>query len=300
MQPTLYGVTQEDLRGQPDVKIPGRLARLADYWMNGVSYFHEVAKNDGVLRYEAPKKFVLFNLYQTYRIGDGPSQKVWFPPDGLFDQRSGLYNGTPLRAGDEFIKLRVISGDHLFVDRVTYNFRRPYRGDIVVFETHGIPNLAEMTPEYQDTYYIKRLVGLGGERLSLRKDFDVLLPNSAHVGVGHLAINGTNLSASTPHFEHLYSGGQAISRNVKTVPFQENHYVGHALERRLSEGSEFPVRPNHYFVMGDNTLNSSDSRYWGDFPRENVIGKSFFVYWPIGTTTFKGEERPSRFGWAHR
>jgi hypothetical protein len=52
--------------------------------------------------------------------------------------------------------------------------------------------------------------------------------------------------------------------------------------------------------MGDNTLNSSDSRYWGDFPRENVIGKSFFVYWPIGTTAFKGEERPSRFGWAHR
>ena len=34
-------------------------------------------------------------------------------------------------------------------------------------------------------------------------------------------------------------------------------------------------------VMGDNTMNSSDGRFWGDFPESNVIGKSFFVYWPI-------------------
>jgi signal peptidase I len=41
--------------------------------------------------------------------------------------------------------------------------------------------------------------------------------------------------------------------------------------------------------MGDNTLNSSDSRYWGDFPEEKVIGKSFFVYWPL----------TERFGWGY-
>ena len=68
----------------------------------------------------------------------------------------------------------------------------------------------------------------------------------------------------------------------------------------LSPGLQVNVRPNHYFVMGDNTLNSSDSRYWGDFEQTKVIGKSFFVYWPIGGTKFKGEQRESRFGWAHR
>jgi signal peptidase I len=41
-------------------------------------------------------------------------------------------------------------------------------------------------------------------------------------------------------------------------------------------------------VMGDNTLNSLDSRVWGDFPETNVIGKYFFVYWPFST----------RFGWS--
>jgi len=43
-------------------------------------------------------------------------------------------------------------------------------------------------------------------------------------------------------------------------------------------------------VMGDNTMNSLDSRYWGDFPATSIIGKSFFVYWPI----------TSRFGWENQ
>ena len=77
-------------------------------------------------------------------------------------------------------------------------------------------------------------------------------------------------------------------------------YVGHGLLEELSEGKKYRIPPNHYFVMGDNTFNSSDSRYWGDFDRTKVIGKSCFVYWPIGKTMFKGEERISRFGWSHR
>jgi len=49
-------------------------------------------------------------------------------------------------------------------------------GDIVVFETHGIPGIAALStsPEMADTYYIKRLVGLSGEKLTLKKDYDVL------------------------------------------------------------------------------------------------------------------------------
>ena len=67
-----------------------------------------------------------------------------------------------------------------------------------------------------------------------------------------------------------------------------------------NETQEFAVRPNHLLVMGDNTRSSLDSRYWGDFPADNVIGKSFFVYWPFGKPTYKGEERAGRFGWSHR
>jgi signal peptidase I len=306
MQPTLYGVTEENLRGRDDVRFPGRLKAFGEYWFNGVQYFHIVAKSGGTLRYDKPAKLVLFNLWQTYRIG-GKTYKVWFPPDLLFE-RAQVPQGAEVDAGDEIVKLRVISGDHLFVDRVSYNFRRPDRGDIVVFETHGITGIADIarqqgTPEMADTYYIKRLCGLGGETISLKKDYDVILPNGLALPVGHLVANGTNeITHRTPGFENLYSYPD-VSSGTQTrfvLPPNQFHYVGHSLMQRLSPGAQFPVRPHHYFVLGDNTLSSSDSRYWGDFDEQKVIGKSFFVYWPIGGTIYNGERRPSRFGWSHR
>ena len=302
MQPTLYGVTQEDLRGT-DVAIPNRISRFFQYWFNGVSYFHVVAKDSGTLTYDEPSKFVLFNLKQNYYVNNVRQGSVWFPPDDLF-RRGGMPLHAQVQAGQDIVKLRVISGDHLFVDRFTYNFRRPNRGEIVVFETHGIRGIVDPSGLPQDTYYIKRLCGLGNETIQLSKDYLVTgipRPDLNQSWAGHMIINGTReITANTPPFENLYSFPDATSAKDKTIRYHENHYVGHGLVEALAPGLRVHVRPDHYFVMGDNTFNSSDSRYWGDFPREKVIGKSFFVYWPIGGTEFKGEPRVSRFGWSHR
>jgi signal peptidase I len=112
--------------------------------------------------------------------------------------------------------------------------------------------------------------------------------------VGNLVVNGQPLPLTAPHFANVYSfygGSQRVKPQgqEQVLPYKENHYYGHAMMGRLSAGNEFPVRPDHYFVMGDNTMNSLDSRYWGDLPATNVIGKSFFVYWPI----------TERFGWGY-
>lgn len=286
MQPTLYGVTSvpdytqiydpaEIQPGSADFTIPSGWGRIRD-WFGGVSYLEVKANADGrVERVDPPFKILIFNIYQTIQIG-GVTHWIWFPPDyggSTLDRRSGLH----LRAdkvyqkGDEVLRMKVVSGDHLFVDRVTYNFRAPERGEVIVFETRGISALP------QDQFYIKRMVAMGDEKVQIGDD-------------RHLVIDGKPLDASTPHFEKVYS----FDPNRRP---RESHYSGHVNEQvvrrydpnfRGSLAPLFPnakavvnVHPSHYMVMGDNTMNSYDSRSWGDFPSKNVIGKSFFVYWPI-------------------
>ena len=112
------------------------------------------------------------------------------------------------------------------------------------------------------------------------------------VPAGHLVINGQPLSASTPHFQNLYSFSNPAP-GTTSIAYQPDHYYGHGIysrdDMKLTAGQEFHVRPDHLFVMGDNTMNSLDSRYWGDFPQDQVIGKAFFIYWPIN----------NRFGWSY-
>ena len=287
MQPTLFGVTSINLRDQPDFEIPSVWKRYLLYWFTGVGYDHVVARADGELKFaeDVPKKFLLFNVKQTFYVGD-ESYTVKFPVDNLL-KRAGLLDGPrSFKKGETILKLKSYSGDHLFVDRISYNFRRPKRGEIIVFETKNIPMMRD---DQLGQFYIKRLVGLGGEQIRIGDD-------------RHLIINGQRLDASTPHFESVYSFDPAQKP-------ADSHYSGHLNEtfaRQLGYANLAPLfptqsnavnlPPDQYMVMGDNTLNSSDSRFWGSFPRENVIGRSFFVYWPIGAQ----ESRSSRFGWGNR
>ena len=303
MQPTLYGVTsvpdftkvnfwqenkaklQADVREQFNlgdaIKVPTGWERVKD-WFAGNSYVHVVAQADGMIEKNSPmNRFLIFNLSQTFSIG-GVEQTMWFPPDyGEADlvHRAGLDPAHIYHKGDDIVKMmKVSTGDHLFVDRFTYNFRKPERGEIIVFETKGIQGLP------QDQFYIKRMVVKPGEHVQIGND-------------RHLLINGRRLDASTPHFENVYGF------NPNKAP-HESQFSGHVNGTVASTYGLYPnLAPNFpdaetiynnpddsYMVMGDNTCNSSDSRTWGSFPAKNVIGKSFFVYWPI----------TRRFGWGNQ
>jgi signal peptidase I len=321
MQPTLYGITstpdftplfaviqnfndlpddqKTQIRAQADeqvklekaIVIPHGLEAFKE-WLHGYSYIHFVAPEDGTVgNITPPWPGILFNLYQRIEFA-GKWYTIMFPPDcgdeEPLEYRSGLKLDTErvYHKGEDVIKLRVRAGDHLFVDRLTYNFRKPDRGEIVVFQTKEIPEdqrFAFRIPP--DQFYIKRLVGLGGETISLQQDYDIQnapLPGGS-IGilpVGHLVVNGQPLSASTPHFENLYSyyGAKA---GTNTLAYVADHYYGHAMVQRLAPGEEVQIGPDNSFMMGDNTMNSLDSRYWGDIPSTSIIGRSFFVYWPL-------------------
>ncbi len=294
MQPTLFGVTSQRLGS--DFRKPTGWNRLRE-WFGGVSYVRVVAESDGTLEaVEPPWGLPIFKVWQKL-VFAGKTYMIWFPPDygaapfGTLEVRAGLRPGQSFRRGEDIVHLRVQSGDHLFVDRVTYNFRPPWRGEIIVFETKGIPD--ELRLRYGipgDQFYIKRLVGFGAETLSLQPDHLITgVPVLGAVSVGHLVVNGQPLSPTTPHFDKLYSYSGASVSN-RDLPFLENHYYGHALLGNLAAGLEFRVDPNHFYVMGDNTLDSLDSRYWCDFPQSYAVGKPFFVYWPI----------TKRSGWGYR
>lgn len=280
---------------QAAVQIPNILGRIRD-WFRGISYVRFAAPTDGrVDAIQKPWPPAFFSIYQRIEFA-GRWYTLWFPPDYGEEPmaiRDGLDPNRFFHKGEDVIKLRVHAGDHLFVDRMTYNFRQPERGEIVVFETKGIPE--DMRDPWNipaNEFYIKRLVGLGGETLSIHEDYDVTnIPQfgfDTNIAVGNLVINGEPLSASTPHFENLYSFSNP-SAGAKILQYQNNHYYGHAMLEALAPGQNYQVGTNNFFVMGDNTFNSLDSRYWGSFPAQYVIGKSFFVYWPIS----------KRFGWGN-
>jgi signal peptidase I len=277
MQPTLYGVKTDDLRFDPNFKMPNLLTRAYELAVHGAFYHEFIAPQDGEIVNLGPlQHFLLFinrqNLWVQYAGSSQPVPvTVWFGPDDQKNQYdAGLLRSYPsvFRKGERIIGFKETTGDHLFVDRFTYNFRPPHRGEIIVFMTKGIAGIRD-----QDQFYIKRLIGLGGETVSIGED-------------RHVRIDGRRLDASTPHFENVYGF------DPRSEP-QDSHYSGHVLDGRSNlgtPGQSITVPPGHFVVFGDNTVNSLDSRYWGPLPEENVIGKSFFVYWPI----------TSRFGWGQQ
>jgi signal peptidase I len=301
MQPTLFGVTstpdftkidfwedrqkiEAEISGQAKLRntltIPTGWERVKE-WFQGISYLHVVAQADGKIDQISPmRRFLIFNLKQSIWIG-GVEHTLWLPPDfgeQPIEKRAGLFLDPDhvFHKGDDVVKMQVSAGDHLFVDRLTYNFRTPARGEIIVFETKGIPEDArERNNIPDDQFWIKRLTVLQGEKVQIGND-------------RHLVINGQRLDASTPHFENVYGF------NPNTPP-RESQYSGHV---NGTVAQQYGLYPNlaplfpdaetvytnpgdSYMVMGDNTCNSSDSRTWGSFQTKNVIGKSFFVYWPI-------------------
>jgi signal peptidase I len=279
MQPTLYGVTVEDY-AHPPKPLPGLAQRIYQGIVGGIFYHELMAEDDGqIVDVSEPIRFLgLFSrtkvAVQYVHAATPKILDLWFTPaDGIRGKLDFSPANRFFRKGDPILRFQETAGDHLFVDRVSYNFRKPARGDIIVFATKGT------AIEHQDQFYIKRLVALPGETVSIGDD-------------SHLVIDGRRLDANEPGFENVYTIGSG---------FGDWRYRGHLNGKNMRGVELFPdaqakqtLRDDQYFAMGDNTANSADSRMWGPVPVQNVIGRSFFIYWPIINRD------GHRWGWSQR
>jgi signal peptidase I len=171
----------------------------------------------------------------------------------LFLLLAGLLGGLEVLATDHLTRLfkvptqsmapTILPGDRLFVQTSAYWFAAPRRGEVVVFRTDAVGSSS--LPKGQ--FYVKRVAGLPGEALQISE--------------GRLLINGRYLDKPAP----------LMGSNFGTVGMP---WPG--------KGPDvWKIPEDSYFVIGDNTTNSLDSRFFGPIPRASIIGRATKTYWPL-------------------
>jgi signal peptidase I len=170
------------------------------------------------------------------------------------------------QSGEIILNFDILTGDMLFVDRVSYNFVNPSRGDTFVFRTNHIPGLAVQGVPSQN-YYVKRLAGTPGDKLRVDND-------------GKLFVNGSVVTSPEPM---VLNSQRAISRNYYGYLADIGNF-GYSIPLT----NEYPVTAGHYYALGDNSANSYDSRGWGEVPEKDVVGRPLVILHPFGP----------RWGWA--
>lgn len=153
-------------------------------------------------------------------------------------------------------------GDYILVNKFTYGIRlpvvrtkvfelnKPERGDVMVF----------FPPHKNDTYFIKRVIGLPGDRIRI---IDKVI-----------YVNGEQLPQE---LLGQYPPGRPLYRVSNETLGEVEHLMQTNMARPASDFSTV-VRPGHYFMMGDNRDNSEDSRVWGEVRERDIVGKAFAIW----------------------
>ncbi len=257
MQPTLNGITGHPMAA--DQPLPGFVGKTFQFLLQGRTYLSAVSEVDDEVVGIKPETHFYFFKYSRINCASGRSYLVQAPEDTLTHPLD--HDGFAVRphhryrAGEVIARGYVDTGDQVFVDKFTYHFRAPRRGDVFVFNTAGIAGIRMDDPEVKSQFYIKRLAAVSGDNLRIEQP--------------HLFVNGA--LANAPGFARVMTA--------------QNGYHGYSNDARFSflttPDEQFTVPPKSYFAMGDNSFYSSDSRAWGRVPAENVVGRGLFVYYPF-------------------
>lgn len=149
----------------------------------------------------------------------------------------------------------LMIGDRIFVDKLTYRFREPKRGEIVVFvfprESNQFREVKlgkHVLFKYREPRkdFVKRLIAFGGERVEIRD--------------GAVFVNGSKVEEPDV---------------IPSIYYYNRNDWEYGKEEQV-----FTVPEGTFFVLGDNSGHSSDSRNWGFVPKKNLIGRVILIWWP--------------------
>lgn len=289
MQPTLNGIIGYPSETAP----PNFLQQVGEFVMLGRNYVNAVsAADDQLLQVQTVKKMFFFTLSRLV-FEHQPPMVVYGPPETLRDY-FGVSPGKMYRKGEVIARGAIDTGDQVFVDKFSYNFVKPHRGDVFVFRTNGIPLIRE-DPVTGAPFYIKRLAGLAGDTFRIepprlfingepaenlsygfRRVIEAKFPYRGY-SEGPL-----NLLEAERRAQQVQATRQAAIKNGQMERIRQFQADEKDAAERMKEIQEkLHVPPHSYFAMGDNSYNSFDSRYWGAVPEENLVGRGLFVYWPF-------------------
>ncbi|MDF0518292.1 signal peptidase I [Bradyrhizobium yuanmingense] len=206
-----------------------------------------------------------FVLYQPFNIPSGSMTPALMVGDYVFAAKYTYgYGRYSLPFASSWISGRILAAD-------------PEYGDIVVFRT----------VKDGSADYVKRLVGLPGDRIQMRQ--------------GRLILNGrpvtrVALEATLAGEACGVDDGAVVKRWRETLPSGASYVTYDCLDNGYLDNTDaFTVPPGHFFVLGDNRDNSTDSRMptFGFVPMDNLIGKVTRIFWSLDED---GEPRFERIG----
>lgn len=147
--------------------------------------------------------------------------------------------------GDSMLP-NFVNNEYLIAEKISYDFREPSRGDVVIFRY----------PKNPEVIYIKRVIGLPGESIEIK--------------------NGKVFIASTGN-EQFELTENYLSKTTKTHSYNEG---------QSSDDFKLQLKDKEFFVLGDNRDHSSDSREWGVLPKGNIIGRVWITVTPLDRFKF--------------
>lgn len=276
MWPSLNGIVVHPVEEKPALP-----QRLWDMITLGSSYVDATADSEKrIVKMREKRKWLLFTE-TIIHFDDGSTLAVPSAPGAVMQylrQQGKMVQSftggilyLPYRKGETIMRARIDAGDMVLVNRMAYHFRHPKRGETFVFDTRGINTSggsSTLNDQSSGTHYIKRLCALPGDCVRIEE------PN--------VLINGKVCADGGMHRveerQAPYDRTGYVALDARRVPMA---YITTGSEVKLSAGSPRAPWLREYLALGDNTLNSLDSRYWGPVRQFNVLGPASFTLWPF-------------------